>query len=70
MGRIYLGERFVNVEMVCDGFAWHYVTYDKAGEFTAAEADAREHRRRLWADAEPIPPWEWRRAKRLASKPN
>jgi endonuclease YncB( thermonuclease family) len=32
-----------------DGLAWRYVTYDKAGEFAAAEADAREHRRGLWA---------------------
>jgi endonuclease YncB( thermonuclease family) len=31
VGRIYLGERFVNMEMVRDGFAWRYVTYDKPG---------------------------------------
>jgi micrococcal nuclease len=68
VGRIYLGDRFVNMEMVRDGFAWRYVTYDKAGEFTAAEADASEHRRGLWADKVPIPPWEWRREKRAASR--
>src|SRR5580692_7249710 len=68
VGRIFLGERFVNLEMVRDGFAWRYVTYDKPGEFTAAEADAREHRRGLWADPNPVPPWEWRRAKRQQSK--
>jgi len=64
VGRIYMGERFVNMEMVRDGFAWRYVTYDKPGEFTAAENDAREHRRGLWADPNPVPPWEWRKAKR------
>jgi len=68
VGRIYLGERFINMEMVRDGFAWRYVTYDKPGEFTAAEADAREHRRGLWADPNPTPPWEWRKAKRQASR--
>jgi endonuclease YncB( thermonuclease family) len=68
VGRIFLGERFVNMEMVRDGFAWRYVTYDKPGEFTAAEADARDHRRGLWADPNPVPPWEWRRAKRQTSK--
>jgi hypothetical protein len=45
VGRIFLGERSVNMEMVRDGFAWRYVQYDKPGEFTAAEVDAREHRR-------------------------
>jgi endonuclease YncB( thermonuclease family) len=68
VGRIYLGDRFINMEMVRDGFAWRYVQYDKPGEFTAAEADAREHRRGLWTDPNPTPPWEWRKAKREASK--
>jgi endonuclease YncB( thermonuclease family) len=68
VGRIYLGNRFANMEMVADGFAWRYVQYDKPGEFTAAEADAREHRRGLWVDANPVPPWEWRKAKRERSK--
>ncbi len=39
VGRIYLGDRFINLEMVRDGFAWRY---DKAGEFTDAERQARE----------------------------
>jgi micrococcal nuclease len=68
VGRIFLGERFINMEMVRDGFAWRYVQYDKPGEFTAAEADAREHHRGLWADPNPTPPWEWRKAKRQSSK--
>jgi micrococcal nuclease len=68
VGRIYLADRFINMEMVRDGFAWRYVQYDKPREFTAAEADAREHRRGLWADPNPIPPWEWRKAKRQAAK--
>jgi endonuclease YncB( thermonuclease family) len=68
VGRIFLGDRFVNMEMVRDGFAWRYVQYDKPGEFRAAEADAREHRRGLWSDPNPMPPWEWRKAKRAAAK--
>jgi hypothetical protein len=67
VGRIFLGERFINLEMVRDGFAWRYVQYDKPGEFTAAENDAHEHRRGLWADPDPVPPWEWRKVKRAKS---
>jgi endonuclease YncB( thermonuclease family) len=58
VGRLYLGERFLNLEMVRDGFAWRYVQYDKPGEFSAAETDACEHWRGLWADPNPGPPWE------------
>jgi endonuclease YncB( thermonuclease family) len=68
VGRIYLGDRFINMEMVHDGLAWRYVQYDEPGEFTAAETDAREHHRGLWADPHPMPPWEWRKAKRQSSK--
>ena len=67
VGRIYVGDRFINLEMVRDGFAWRYVQYDRPGEFTAAETDAREHRRGLWADPNPVAPWEWRRQKRSAA---
>jgi endonuclease YncB( thermonuclease family) len=28
MGHIYLGERFINMEMVSDGFAWRYTVYE------------------------------------------
>jgi micrococcal nuclease len=55
VGRIYLGDRFIKVEMVRDGFRWRYVRYDKAGEFTDAEREAREHRRGLWADPNAVP---------------
>jgi endonuclease YncB( thermonuclease family) len=65
---VLLGERFLNAGVVANGFAWGYMQYDKPGEFTAAEADAREHRRGLWADPHPVPTWEWRREKRQASK--
>jgi endonuclease YncB( thermonuclease family) len=68
VGRIFLGDRFINMEMVRDGFAWRYLQYDKLGEFTAAEADARRDGRGLWADPNPIPPWDWRKAKRQESK--
>jgi endonuclease YncB( thermonuclease family) len=68
VGRIYLGDRFIDLEMVRDGFAWRYVRYDKAGEFAEAENEARSQRRGLWADPHPEPPWEYRREKRAATK--
>ena len=68
-GRIYLGGRFINKEMVRDGAAWRYVQYDRPGEFITAENEARAQGRGLWGTRErPVPPWEWRRAKREASK--
>jgi endonuclease YncB( thermonuclease family) len=62
VGRIFLGNRFINLEQVRDGFAWRYTAYDRHHEFEAAEAEARAHRRGLWSAAHPTPPWEFRHA--------
>jgi endonuclease YncB( thermonuclease family) len=64
VGRVYCAGHFVNADLVRAGFAWRYTQWDKTGEFAPLEADARRHRRGLWADSHPIPPWEFRKAKR------
>jgi endonuclease YncB( thermonuclease family) len=52
------------------GHAWHYKKYQKEQtpadrvRYADAEIEARENREGLWRDAEPMPPWEWRKAKR------
>jgi micrococcal nuclease len=60
--------RHVNLKQVRSGMAWRFPRNHKAGEFTAAEADAREQRRGFRGDPNPVPAWEWRREKRAASR--
>ncbi len=53
--------RVLNRELVRAGFAWWYRRYAPDDEMLAQlEQEAREAQRGLWADAEPVPPWEWR----------
>lgn len=52
----------VNAEQVRRGFAWVYRQYATDRSLDALEAAARKAGRGLWADANPIPPWEWRKA--------
>lgn len=57
----------INLEMVKRGYAWAYVQYLKrphASIYIDAEREARAKRLGLWADNNPMPPWEWRKAKR------
>src|ERR1019366_6366161 len=61
LGEIYLGDRHINLEMVQDGFAWHYKQYSKSKELAVAEDEARKAKKGLWADKEPVPPWEYRK---------
>ena len=59
-GRVYLGDRYINLEMVEEGLAWRFPPSDKGGEFIAAQNDAIARKRGLWADANPVPPWKFR----------
>ena len=55
----------VNQAMVKDGWCWWYRKY--APGYTVLEGlerDAREARKGLWADPQPVPPWEWRKKSR------
>lgn len=65
LGIVRLGKRNINLELVQEGWAWWYRKYaPKNKELAAAEATARKAKRGLWADAKPIPPWDWRQSER------
>lgn len=51
-----------SVEQVRRGFAWVYRAYSQDAELLRLEQEARAARRGLWADADPVPPWEWRKS--------
>ena len=50
----------VNAELIRRGLAWHFKRYSDSDELAELEAAARDAKRGLWIDPEPLPPWEWR----------
>ncbi len=64
--------RNLNEEIVRAGYAWVYTRYCKeillCIGWANLQQEAREARRGLWADKEPVPPWDWRRGSRGASQ--
>ncbi len=70
VGKILADDRDVNLVQVQRGLAWHYKAYEREQSaadrslYDAAERDARAGRRGLWRDAQPVPPWEWRKERR------
>jgi len=56
-----------SVAMVRAGLAWAYGAYLTDPQIRALEAAARRAHAGLWADAKPVPPWEWRKARRPVS---
>jgi micrococcal nuclease len=53
--------RILNREIVKAGLAWWFRRYAPNDEdLKRLEAEARQAKRGLWAEPEPVPPWEWR----------
>ena len=52
----------INAAMVCGGHAWWYKRYARFdSELRDCQRDARAASLGLWAAAEPVAPWEWRK---------
>lgn len=67
VARVIVDEEDVGLALVRAGLAWHYRQYSNDPKLIAAERAAREARIGLWSQANPTPPWEYRRPVLLAS---
>lgn len=61
IGHVLVDGRDTNLLMLEAGMAWHYPEYSKNTRLQRTEDDARVAKRGLWADREPVAPWEWRK---------
>ena len=67
LGVIYIGGIDINQLMIQDGYAWFYKQYAKdqpkeeALRYAKAEQDARAKHKGLWADPNPVAPWDFRK---------
>ena len=70
VGKILLDGQDINLEQIKSGMAWHYKEYEdeKTREdrdlYARAEDEARNARRGLWVDANPVEPSDFRRDER------
>lgn len=70
IGKVMLDGQDINLQMIKVGLAWHYKQYSREQEasdrqlYADAEVEARLHRLGLWDVPAPVPPWEWRAARR------
>ena len=70
LGKVIFNGEDVNLEQVEAGMAWHYKKYQREQspsdrvKYSDAELEARRHKLGLWRDPNPVPPWEYRQAKR------
>lgn len=64
--RVLVGGADTGLEQIRGGMAWYFRRYakelqlDRREQYERTERTAESGRLGLWADAAPIPPWEWR----------
>jgi endonuclease YncB( thermonuclease family) len=56
--------RELSHEMIKAGMAWHFKNYSSDSVLSSSEKNARKAKLGLWADNNPMPPWENRRLHR------
>lgn len=63
---IYRKDENINRRQIADGQAWNYIKYNEKymDDYTLTENLARKQKKGLWKDANPQPPWEYRKIKR------
>jgi endonuclease YncB( thermonuclease family) len=65
IAKIFLNDRDVGLTCIEYGYCWWYQTYAKKEiTYKKAQAKARKQELGLWVDVKPIPPWEFRKAKK------
>ncbi|EDX4559926.1 thermonuclease family protein, partial [Salmonella enterica subsp. enterica serovar Hvittingfoss] len=61
IGRVFTTNGIeANRFMVKSGAAWIYERYNTDPALPGLQVEARLEQRGLWADVNPVPPWEWR----------
>ena len=67
---VFVSLRDVGLEQIRLGMAWHYKEYQHEQTthdrlvYRDEEESAKARRVGLWKDANPVPPWEWRKSDR------
>lgn len=70
IGKVWVESQDVNLEQIRRGCGWHYKKYQNEQSpedrlsYNSAEELARANRIGLWADQNPVPPWDWRHTRR------
>ena len=60
LGVVIVGDVDANAKMIEDGWAWHFKKYNDEERLAKLEDAARKAKRGLWADENPLAPWEYR----------
>ena len=67
VGKVIVNDVDANLEQIKRGMAWFYIKYQSEqpaqdrNDYAGAQDSAKQGRLGLWADSNPIPPWDFRK---------
>ena len=64
IGKVFVGNLYVNEELIKQGMAWHFTKYDQNPKWQELEQEARAQKIGLWTDSDPMAPWLYRKNKK------
>ena len=70
VANVYVGDRWLNYEMILSGNAWHDHRINVDRRMSGAQALAKKESRGLWKSPDAISPWEYRVRRRSGAAAN
>ena len=64
VAKVYYKNKYLTAEIIKNGMGWHYKKYSRSRELAQLELKAKAQNIGLWADANPVYPSDWRKARR------
>jgi len=61
LGKLNCNGTDASLYLVEQGYAWHSAKFSNDNKLKQAAANARENKRGLWQDPNPMAPWLWRK---------
>lgn len=65
---VLLDNENINLKMIANGMAWHYVKYNKDAAYSNAEKKAKWQKKGLWSQNGAIAPWLYRDSRKHGEK--
>ncbi len=65
LGIVIVGKLDANAKLIEDGWAWHFKKYNDEERLAKLEDAARKANRGLWADENPLAPWDYRARQKI-----
>ncbi len=63
LGEVFFEGKNLNHELVKAGLAWDFQEYPEDPQLPALQSQAKQSKKGIWSDPDPVPPWKFRAKK-------